>query len=151
MFLSLLAVLPESIPGCSRYYSQEGSYGLDSSGGHCAFVGREGRVAVEIWMSEFVILNYVKLFRINLRHFSWKIKMVSPGCSPKKIITKMKLTLWTNWCSETYSPCFLLYVQSWILKYCQPFFKPWGFKARIHLWIICLLEHVFLNWFHLMT
>lgn len=33
MFLSLLAVLPESIPGCSNYYSQEGSCGLDSTGG----------------------------------------------------------------------------------------------------------------------
>lgn len=33
MFLSLLAILPESIPGCSNYYSQEGSYGLDASGG----------------------------------------------------------------------------------------------------------------------
>lgn len=32
MFLSLLAVLPESIPGCINYYSQEGSYGLDSYG-----------------------------------------------------------------------------------------------------------------------
>lgn len=43
MFLSLLAVLPESIPGCSNYYSQEGSYGLDSWG-HCIFYwkGKEG-------------------------------------------------------------------------------------------------------------
>lgn len=43
MFLSLLAVLPESIPGCSNYYSQEGSYGLDSTGGTVfLLVGREG-------------------------------------------------------------------------------------------------------------
>lgn len=43
MFLSLLAVLPESIPGCSNYYSQEGSYGLDSSGGTVFLLeGKEG-------------------------------------------------------------------------------------------------------------
>lgn len=43
MFLSLLVVLPESIPGCSNYYSQEGSYGLDSTGGTVfLLVGREG-------------------------------------------------------------------------------------------------------------
>lgn len=41
MFLSLLAVLPESIPGCSNYYSQEGSYGLDSSGGTIFYWKRE--------------------------------------------------------------------------------------------------------------
>lgn len=35
MFLSLLAVLPESIPGCSTYYSQESSYGLDLQGALC--------------------------------------------------------------------------------------------------------------------
>jgi hypothetical protein len=49
MFLSLLDVLPKSIPGCSTYYSQEGSYRLDFSGRHCIFIGREKEVVLKIF------------------------------------------------------------------------------------------------------
>lgn len=63
MFLSLLAVLPESIPGCSNYYSQESSDGLDSSGGTVFLLeGREGGYNGNL--DDSICCPYMKLFKI---------------------------------------------------------------------------------------
>lgn len=68
MFLSLLAILPKSIPGCSNYYSQEGSYGLDSSGSTVFFFleekeGYNGNLGDLICCPLVVLNNYLKYIR----------------------------------------------------------------------------------------
>lgn len=67
MFLSLLAILPESIPGCSNYYSQEGSYGLDSSGGTVFLLegkeGYSGNLLNDLICCPLFIKNYSKYIK----------------------------------------------------------------------------------------